>query len=134
MSSVINDVIKMIKDSKLDTYRYQTMRQDIGALLNVSDRWKIMRTKPKGEILSASFYPQTRKTMTTRYKTVIRVQGKSKITGELVTRHVTVAHDTLLSRDELEADALIVLEKSESPTKPSASYPTQAYFDSRVTV
>lgn len=121
-------IISALREAGASTYRRTEMLADIRALRDVEDVFNRLKYIRRDSLISESHYLQTRKVMTSRYKTVVRIEGISKITGEEMTRYITVSHDSLIKRGEAEAAALYALEVAESPTKWEKMYPVESYL------
>ncbi|MBW2562202.1 MAG: hypothetical protein JRE40_15290 [Deltaproteobacteria bacterium] len=111
-----NRIIKSIAEAGLPTARRSTMLRDIRLIRGVERVVEPMRYVGRERVISDRLYAPSDKPMHRRYYTVVRVEGYDVETGEKFSQHVTVAHDTLLKRSEIEeaAEGLMI---DESPTK-----------------
>lgn len=124
-----NRILSSIQDATGKAYQRTVFLADMRVLRGAEETFKGLKFIRRDRLVSERHYQTTVKTMNTRYKTVVEIHGISKITGDPTDRFITVGHDTLLTRGELERAALIALEKAESPTKWDRIFPVEAYVN-----
>jgi hypothetical protein len=127
-----NAIITSLRDAGAATYARTDMLRDLRVIRGVSDDFKGLKFIRRDTLISERHYKTTRKVMDTRYKSVVMVEGVSKITGDEVERFITVSHNTLLQRGEIENAALIALDKADSPTRWERMFPVEAYVTALV--
>jgi len=106
-------ILQVLRDTGRG-YRTQTFYEDLGVLTKARDRWDTMKFVRRDSTITDKHYAYTQVPMANRYQTTIRVRGYSMKTGDPVERHVTLGHDSLRIRRELE-DLASVLSQDTSP-------------------
>jgi len=110
-----NRIIERARELGLPTYRRSEMLRDIRILrgeAEVAERMKYVR---RDAVISERLYLPSKTYLPTRYVTTVELRGFDLETGESFRKHVTLAHDTLRRREELE-DIAMEIALDESPT------------------
>lgn len=124
-----NRIYLALKDESPWSYRKQTVLNDLKVLRGVEKKFKSLRTIGKSKRLGMGSYATTAKQMTSRYKTVVRLEGAFIDDKEPITRWMTVSHNDRYTIAQLEAKAIQGLEEQEYEIKWDKQYAVEAYFD-----
>ena len=92
------------------SYRKTHMLSDIRVVRGAGETWERMKYVRRDRTVSEALYKERQYDRKWRYSTTMEIHGRNILTGEAVTRHVTVTHQSLLLRGDLEADALQTLD------------------------
>jgi hypothetical protein len=84
------------------SYRRQDMLRDFNILKGYEQVRNVMKYIPREKLIPESHYIPAEKLKKANFYTVFRVEGIDKITGEYKTKYVTVTHDSILRRKDLE--------------------------------
>jgi len=107
------EIVSTLREHEMG-YRHTTMLQDIRTMSGAAEDWGRMRHVRLDRTITERLYQERQFDRPFRYSTTIQVSGYSHLTGEEKTDFVTITHDTLQHREELEAAALEVM-REESP-------------------
>lgn len=97
-------VLRALQDKDLG-YRETIFRKDYGIVLAAHKKFEGLRYIPGKETIGEEWYMRSTLPMTKNYQTVIDFDVLDTATGKEETMHISVMHDSLLSRAELEAKA-----------------------------
>jgi hypothetical protein len=86
-----------------------------------------MRFVGREKTISERLYQERAFDRPWRYSTTVELHGYSEKTGEKQTRHVTVTHDTLMHREELEASALQTMDEASPDFVLETLMPVEGY-------
>jgi hypothetical protein len=107
-----NQVYNALKKYGL-AYRRQDMLRDFNILKGYQQVRNLMRYIPKEKSIPETHYIPMEKLKKGNYYTVYRVEGINKKTKEYETKYVTVVHDSILRRKDLEDDIGKMFEQGE---------------------
>lgn len=120
-----NSILESLQSQGLG-YRRQDFLSDIRIISHAEQTWSTIRYVTRDSVPSERLYFNTANPMLTQYQTVVEVRGYDRETGEAITRDVTVHHNTLLTRAELEEDAIAVVEEVSPKIEVEGAMPVQA--------
>lgn len=106
-----NSILEALQKEGLG-YRRTTFLSDIRTIKGAETVWSGLRYVRKDYTPDIRHYLETKSPLTTNYQTVMEVRGFNTETGEDVIRNVTIGRDTLVSRGQLEEDALETMEET----------------------
>jgi len=110
-----NAIIRRARELGLPTYRRADMLRDIRILRGEARVFEAMKYVRREAIPSERLYLPSKTALPKRYMTTVRLRGFDIETGEDVERYVSVVHDVLRRRRELEEAASTIVEEV-SPT------------------
>jgi len=120
------DIISVLSEHEL-SYRRTTMLSDIRTVQGAAEDWGRMRFVGRDKTVSERLYQEREFDRPWRYSTTVELKGYSEKTGEKQTRHVTVTHDTLMHREELEAAALQTMDEVSPDLIVESLMPVEGY-------
>jgi|GEM_PF-4461244 len=94
-------------------YRRETFYHDYAIVQSSMGKWKGMKWTPHNRVIREEWYKTTKAPLPTNYQTTFKIRAIDKSTGEVKDRFVTISHDWLKTREDLEAEA-VELMQSES--------------------
>ena len=106
-----NSILRALQAEGLG-YRRTTFLSDLRILQSAETSWSTLRYVRRDATPSISHYLETKSPLTTNFQTVMQVKGYDVETGESVTRDITIGRDTLVTREQLEEDALDTMEET----------------------
>ena len=107
-------------------YRRTTFLSDIRILTDAKTEWSTIRYVTGASTPDIRHYLETKSPLTTNFQTVMEVKGFSIETGEDISRFVTIGRDTLVTRDQLEEDAMDTMEETSPKIVVESIIPIQA--------
>ena len=110
-----NKIINTARELGLPTYRRSEMLKDISVLRQEPALREGMKFVARDSTVTERLYLRSESALPQRYLTTVRLRGFDLETGETFERYVSVSHDTLKKRYELEEAAISALEEA-SPT------------------
>jgi len=108
-----NRVLDVLREFKLG-YRRSVFLRDYRIIRGAREVWQGLKYVRREAVPGVRHYMTTKSPLKTNYQTVIEMGVTHMETGESATRYVTVGHDVLKKRGELEDIAATTVE-SESP-------------------
>ncbi len=110
--SSFNKFYREIRGTGL-SYRRQAMLRDWRVIGNYAPQSESMKYVNKDKIISADHYIPANLKHGYRYLTTFRVKFRSNITGEVLEKYASVAHDNLMLRGELEEQVKSIFQQGE---------------------
>jgi hypothetical protein len=95
------EIISVLAEHEL-TYRRTTMLSDIRTVQGAAEDWGRMRFVGREKTISERLYQERAFDRPWRYSTTFSMNVRDKPGDPWETRHVTMTHDTLMHREELE--------------------------------
>lgn len=89
-------------------YTTSVFYEDYRTVLSAQQQFDNMKYISRNNTIGKEWYVKAGTPLSTNYQTVIGMEGIDTDTGAKTTRYVTVAHDSMLTRGELEDKAMEV--------------------------
>jgi len=119
------ETLRVLREQGLG-YRTQDFYRDFRLVKASIGKWDGMKWTPHNRVIPEEYYKPAKSPLPTNYQTVIKVRAIDKYTGEVKDRYVTISHDWLKTREDLEAEAIELIQSESEELEPIEAMPIKA--------
>lgn len=119
------DVLRTLRQHGLG-YNKQIFYRDYRIVKVAQGRWDSMKWTPHNRIIPEEYYKTAKSPLRGNYMTTVKIRALDTETSEIVDRYVTIFHDRLKTREEIESEAIELLQTESKELEPIEAMPIRA--------
>lgn len=107
-------------------YRMSDFYRDFRLVKAAEGKWDTMKWTPHDRFIPEEYYKKAKAPLRANYMTTVKIRALDKETGEVKDRFVSIFHDRPKTREELEEEAINLMQSESEELEPIEAMPVKA--------